>query len=257
MPPRASTSELPRRSPRAAPLVDADGFRLIVSKRRLRSEQLRRRPRPAWRPVPADLVGRCFNYLAFDHVAARCSFPSRCLRCDEVGHTAKNCKRRRPAAPHPWRRGRPVRRVGACRDAADALWATHVGHSAASASTSVAFSRSTGRPYSGPPSVCAPSPTAHWSPPPPVHPRGHPSRRPAMAFHTVSHSAELQAEAAGSLPLPLRFGRLPQRRSSSVTLGSGGPASPPSQSGWLEPAESHTPAPSAGPEQRDFDPHGR
>jgi hypothetical protein len=58
------------------------------------------RPAPVRRPVPADLVGRCFNYLSYDHVAARCPNPSRCLRCEGVGHSAKNSKRaRRGPAP--------------------------------------------------------------------------------------------------------------------------------------------------------------
>ena len=70
------------------PLVNADGFRLVVSNRRLRAERLSRRPAPARCPVPADLVDRCFNCLAFDHVAARCPFPTRCFRCEHFGHSA-------------------------------------------------------------------------------------------------------------------------------------------------------------------------
>jgi hypothetical protein len=49
-----------------------------------------------------DLVGRCFNYLCFDHVAARCSFPLRCLRCHREGHSARSYKRpRSPEASGP------------------------------------------------------------------------------------------------------------------------------------------------------------
>lgn len=72
----------------------------------LRTPPPPRRPR---RPVPTDLMGRCFNCLATDHVAARCTQPSRCLRCEQVGHEAKNCKR--PRFPGPLRgRGRPTQR---------------------------------------------------------------------------------------------------------------------------------------------------
>ncbi|KAG2552048.1 hypothetical protein PVAP13_9KG437385, partial [Panicum virgatum] len=54
-----------------------------------------RQPRTPPRPVLADLVGRCFNYLARDHVAAVCRFPSRCLKCGWEGHQARFCKRGR------------------------------------------------------------------------------------------------------------------------------------------------------------------
>ena len=117
----------------ATPLVDAEGFQLVVNKHRLRSELRQPRRPPARRPVPADLIGRCFNCLAFDHVASRCSFPSRCLRCEEVGHVAKNCKRPRPVRGLRGR-GRPVRRVHSS-NAAAATRSRGVGRSAASAST--------------------------------------------------------------------------------------------------------------------------
>lgn len=48
---------------------------------RRRERRHARQPRPPPRPVPADLVGRCFNCLARDHVATVCRNPSRCLRC--------------------------------------------------------------------------------------------------------------------------------------------------------------------------------
>ncbi|CAO2143886.1 unnamed protein product [Urochloa humidicola] len=51
-------------------------------------------PRPAPWPVPANLVGRCFNFLASYHVAAICRNPSRCLRCGQEGHMSHQCKRR-------------------------------------------------------------------------------------------------------------------------------------------------------------------
>ncbi|OEL16658.1 hypothetical protein BAE44_0022323, partial [Dichanthelium oligosanthes] len=45
------------------------------------------------------LVGRCFNCLWSDHVAAACTFAARCLRCHREGHQARFCKR--PRSPDP------------------------------------------------------------------------------------------------------------------------------------------------------------
>jgi hypothetical protein len=45
------------------------------------------------RPVPTDLVGKCFNCLCSGHVAAACPNSARCLRCHREGHQARNCKR--------------------------------------------------------------------------------------------------------------------------------------------------------------------
>ncbi|KAG2621192.1 hypothetical protein PVAP13_3NG189289 [Panicum virgatum] len=193
------------------PLVDEEGFRRVVSRRRLR-EIARRAPPPirVRRPVPADLVGRCFNCLAFDHVASQCIHPSRCLRCEKVGHVAKNCKRPRfPSFPQRGR-GRPVRRADLAADAAVAPNRRGVGRSAASASTASSGSASTGRDYSGPPSVCAASPMDRSSspdgrrrspadrsegfPPPPELPLGHPSRRIASVTRTILRTSELQQE---------------------------------------------------------------
>jgi hypothetical protein len=66
-------------------------------------------PVPARRPVPTDLVGRCFNCLHADHVVAACKFPSRCLRCHCEGHHVRSYKRPMspdavgppPRHPHP------------------------------------------------------------------------------------------------------------------------------------------------------------
>jgi hypothetical protein len=134
----------PTRSSRHAPLVDEDGFRLVVSKRRAREERAsaRQRPMPARRPVPADLVGRCFNCLSYYHVAASCPNPSRCLRCEEVGHSAKNCKRSRQGPPPARGRGRPVRRPDRDADLAMARRRQHIAHSIASASTASSASAS-------------------------------------------------------------------------------------------------------------------
>jgi hypothetical protein len=63
----------------AAP--DADGFTLVQSRRRRRRHR-HALPHPRrQRPVPPSLVGLCFNCLAGDHIATRCTFPSRCLLC--------------------------------------------------------------------------------------------------------------------------------------------------------------------------------
>jgi hypothetical protein len=85
----------PRRAPRAAAPVDADGFTLVQSHRR-EHPQASSHPRRQ-RPVPSSLIGRCFNCLADDHVAARCTFLSCCLFCLSTRHRARNCKHgRRP-----------------------------------------------------------------------------------------------------------------------------------------------------------------
>ena len=125
-------------------MVDADGFQLVVNRRQLRSEVRRARPPPPQRrSVPADLVGRCFNCLSFGHVAARCTFPSRCLRCEREGHSARNCKRGRSAWPR--NHGRPVRRIGTYRDVAAAPFLGRYGRSAASDFTVSSGSASSGR----------------------------------------------------------------------------------------------------------------
>nr|TKV93315.1 hypothetical protein SEVIR_9G218200v2 [Setaria viridis] len=65
-----------------------------------RHRRRRERPfaRPPPHPVPIDLVRRCFNCLATDHVAAACRNPSRCLRCRQEGHRSCHCRRGR--SPH-------------------------------------------------------------------------------------------------------------------------------------------------------------
>ncbi|KAG2632020.1 hypothetical protein PVAP13_2NG150358 [Panicum virgatum] len=193
------------------PLVDEDGFQLVVPRRRHRRDLgASRRVAPPRRPVPADLVGRCFNCLAFDHVAARCPNPSRCLRCEEVGHSARNCKRARRDAPPARGRGQPVRRPNRAPDATAARTCLRAWHSAASASTASSASGSTGRTYSGPPSICAGSPARDfWHPetssvvPDPdllveqessdPLPVGHPSRRPAVRSCVLPRDDHLQA----------------------------------------------------------------
>ncbi|CAL5033832.1 unnamed protein product [Urochloa decumbens] len=83
------------------PEVDADGFTRVVRRRNWRRLERRPPPRREPRPVPADLVGLCFNCLQPDHMAACCRNPPRCLRCRREGHAARACKRpRSPALDH-------------------------------------------------------------------------------------------------------------------------------------------------------------
>ena len=69
---RSSVGSTPRPATARPPLVDEDGFQLVVPRRHFRGDHgaTRRSVAPPRRPVSADLVGRCFNCLAFDHVVA-------------------------------------------------------------------------------------------------------------------------------------------------------------------------------------------
>lgn len=133
---------------------DSDGFREVHS----------RRPSPGSpRPVPADLVGLCFNCLRDDHVKADCRFPSRCRSCHREGHRARNysearqvlagAKRGRSPAGAGGRRGTFRRRHSPER------WR------AAREDTVSAHLASTGRSPSVPP-CCAPAQT--WCTPRPI-----------------------------------------------------------------------------------------
>jgi hypothetical protein len=50
--------------------LDSDGFCEVHIRRRWR-----RPPKEEGRPVPADLVGKCFNFFATNHVCANCRQP--------------------------------------------------------------------------------------------------------------------------------------------------------------------------------------
>lgn len=138
--------------PRLAAEANADGFRQVHSHRRWR------RSTPPRRPVPADLVGKCFNCLSDSHVKADCTFPSRCFHCFEEGHQERlyprlgrrTCKRSRSpgcgADSRGSRRFRPATRRPPRRSS--------------SADTISARSASTGREPSVPP-VCAPPTLVH------------------------------------------------------------------------------------------------
>jgi hypothetical protein len=66
----------------------------------------RRSSRPAWprtttshrdpaprRCLPPQLDGRCLNCLSYSHHRATCTRPTRCLRCFNLHHIARECKR--------------------------------------------------------------------------------------------------------------------------------------------------------------------
>ncbi|CAD6230183.1 unnamed protein product [Miscanthus lutarioriparius] len=78
---------------------DADGFRRVQSRRRWRRAAV-----PS-RPVPRDLVGKCFNCFAEDHVRAKCTSPPRCFACREVGHQERDCSFRPVAGRCKGKRG--------------------------------------------------------------------------------------------------------------------------------------------------------
>lgn len=78
--------------------VVADGWHQVINKKKRRVRHPRPLPPPPPRPVLVDLVGRCFNCFATDHVAATFRNPSHCLRCQQEGHQARHCKR----PPYPF-----------------------------------------------------------------------------------------------------------------------------------------------------------
>lgn len=75
---------------------DKDGWQVVTRKKVWRRVEYPQ-PRQEGRPVPADLVGLCFNCFIADHVARDCRFLSHCLRYKCEGHQARFCKR--PCSP--------------------------------------------------------------------------------------------------------------------------------------------------------------
>ncbi|CAL4946299.1 unnamed protein product [Urochloa decumbens] len=93
----------PRREP-FPPLVDADGFTRVQSRRERNARRRRQRQRqhklrqaPPSR-ITTELAGQCLNCLSFKHLVAQCHLPTRCFRCRGFWHLARDCKRPRSPA---------------------------------------------------------------------------------------------------------------------------------------------------------------
>lgn len=133
--------------PRMSVEPDADGFRPVQRRRRWRRVA---EPR---RLVPSNLIGKCFNCLAGDHVCAECMFPSKCFNCKGKVTTSASARSHPAIGRWEGKRGRspgrsPRRQRGTrrCRSSPD--------HRSA-AKTAFARLVSTGRQPSVPP-VCEP-----------------------------------------------------------------------------------------------------
>ncbi|CAN6233316.1 unnamed protein product [Urochloa humidicola] len=205
MPPRdAAQSQAFRRQVASVvvPVAVPDGVRNVVPEdgwEEVRRRQRRRRDarpaRPTPRPVPADLVGKCFNCLESGHVAAACMNEPRCFRCRREGHHSRFCKRgRSPQVGH--RRATELGRLHAgFPTRTQPLPRAHPAPQARSASsdaTMSAASQSTGR-LGTPPAVCAPSSpdVSMPSPAPSPRPMGHPSCRPSKEIVVVPRTQEI------------------------------------------------------------------
>ena len=90
----------------AVPRGRADGWQVFESRSARRRRQCA--ACPPRRPVPADLLGRCFNCFSSAHAAAQCRQRTRCFRCKSLGHRSYECPRSARAA-------RPPRRVAVWR----------------------------------------------------------------------------------------------------------------------------------------------
>lgn len=84
-----------------------------------------RRVAALWRPVPLDLVGKCFNFFAGDHVKADCMSHPRCFNCKGDGHQERDY-------PFPSSMGRGGREA---ETLAEPRTGSLVGHSSASLGT--------------------------------------------------------------------------------------------------------------------------
>jgi len=202
--PPATSADIAVPRPAPSSSVLEDGW--VEVRRRWRRRV--RHPRPPSRPVPVDLVGRCFNCLARDHVAAACRNPSRCLNCGSEGHQARVCKRGRAlrgGAPRPLlgRVAAPLRPLRPSVAATShGAGPSRRGRSPVSDSTQSERSQSTGRAPSLP-EVCAPSPLREDGPssplpssPPSPRPIGDPSRRPKSEICVIPRSLEIDAADA-------------------------------------------------------------
>jgi hypothetical protein len=87
---------LAARAAQGQPPADAsEGWQVVTHRKKWRRIAQRAPPPLPRRPVPADLVGKCFNCLRSGHVALDCTNVTRCLRCHREGHQARSCKRPR------------------------------------------------------------------------------------------------------------------------------------------------------------------
>ncbi|CAL4956555.1 unnamed protein product [Urochloa decumbens] len=179
--------------------MDADpdeGWEVARGRRRREHHADCPAPSPS-RPVPTDLVGRCFNCLGIDHVAVVCKNPSCCLKCRREGHHSRDCCRGRAQPRRQLPRPTPRRPAQEFSDPSDA--------------TMSARSASTGREFSPPP-LCAASPppaTSHHqhqqhtdsdvsmlSLPPSPRKLGHPSRCPRKEICVVPRTPEIDTAEA-------------------------------------------------------------
>jgi hypothetical protein len=75
---------------------DAEGWSEVLPRQvsgtpRPRSAAPQQNPTP-WRSLPAQLDGRCLNSLSYSHCQATCTHPTRCLRCFNLQHIARDYK---------------------------------------------------------------------------------------------------------------------------------------------------------------------
>ncbi|KAJ1282541.1 hypothetical protein BS78_03G060500 [Paspalum vaginatum] len=174
-----------------------DGWTTVVHRRgRATAQGAPSRPLHASRPVPLELEGRCFNCLSRDHVAAAWRAASRCFRCNEEGHQAKECwrvRRRRHRSPRahqaagagsaagagPAPRTAPFS-LGSCRPSAGGSSSLSSGSRDTRSTRSASTGDGGGRPV-----ICA-------TPSPPVEPTDVSSEDLVV----IPHSAAMDAEEA-------------------------------------------------------------
>jgi hypothetical protein len=167
-------------------------------------------PQQPHRSVPANLVGRCFNCLHQDHVAAGCPNATCCFRCHREGHYVRVCmKPRSPDTVGPSQRAKRPPVVAVLHP-----WPGDValGHPrspprlrlpdgvANHPTTSHATREATGRRSTTPPSRSAAStadgsPSCHTlpSPPPSASPLGAPRWRPQFETRVIPRTTNIDA----------------------------------------------------------------
>ncbi|KAJ1289597.1 hypothetical protein BS78_02G176800 [Paspalum vaginatum] len=160
---------------------EEDGWTTVVHRRRRSSlsRPVERRGGRLARPVPPELEGRCFNCLAWDHVAAACRASSHCLRCNEEGHRAHDCWRARRRRRRRWP---PARRPLHPRLPVESGSEPTSDHMISGRSVSTGSE--------------APRPAVCISPSPPSSPAGCVGRRPSAGFVVIPRSVEIDEEEA-------------------------------------------------------------